>query len=174
MEYYVSEVQFSFSGLKGKGKIMKHLVVFLFVIFISLARIEVSAAEQSGFGAGIIIGEPTGISLKYNNFAAGIAWSIDDYFHVHCDYWFHQAGLVKQLDWFIGGGVKIKAFDDHDEGRNHDDDHHSTAIGVRVPVGLQYFVVPKVEIFGEIVPGIYLFPDTDFDMDGGIGARYYF
>lgn len=152
---------------------MKQFIAFLSVVFICFTGINASAAEQSGLGAGIIIGEPTGISLKYNNFAAGIAWSVDDYFHIHCDYWFYQAGLVRQLDWYIGGGVKFRALDDHDEGGNHDDDRHSQAAGVRIPLGLRYFVVPKVELFGEIVPGIYLFPDTDFDMDGGIGVRYY-
>jgi len=153
---------------------MKRFTVLLFVISVILSGMQASAAEHSGFGAGIIIGDPTGISLKYDKFAAGIAWSLDDYFHIHCDYWFYQADLVKQLNWFVGGGVKFKAFDDHDNSRNHDSDDHSFGVGVRVPVGLQYFIVPRVEVFGEIVPGIYLFPDTDFDLDGGIGARYYF
>jgi hypothetical protein len=31
-----------------------------------------------------------------------------------------------------------------------------------------------VEIFLEIVPGLDLIPGTDFDLDGAIGARYYF
>jgi hypothetical protein len=155
---------------------MKIFITYISVILACLIIETSYAADQSGIGAGIIVGEPTGLSLKYNKFAGGIAWSIDDYLHIHFDYWFYNADLVKRLNWFIGGGLKFKIFDDHDNGRDHDNDSddNSTGVGLRIPVGIQYFIIPEFEVFAEIVPGIYLVPDTDFDMDAGIGARYYF
>jgi hypothetical protein len=82
--------------------------------------------------------------------------------------------LKKPVDWYVGAGLKLRFFDDHNRDRHDDNDGDFLGIGVRVPLGLEFFIIPEVEIFGELVPGISLFPDTDFDLDGGIGARYYF
>ena len=48
-------------------------------------------------------------------------------------------------------------------------------IGIRVPIGLNYmFDEVPIDIFVEVAPGLQLVPATAFDIDGGLGARYYF
>lgn len=61
--------------------------------------------------------------------------------------------------------------DSRHRGKNDDS---RVGIGIRVPFGLQYFINNNIEVFGEVVPGISLIPSTEFDVDAGIGARYYF
>jgi hypothetical protein len=47
--------------------------------------------------------------------------------------------------------------------------------GVRFPVGLAYiFANYPFDIFGEIVPILDLVDETDFDLEGAIGARFWF
>ncbi len=47
--------------------------------------------------------------------------------------------------------------------------------GVRIPVGLKYYLAKQsIDLFVEIVPVLDIVPDTDFDVDAAIGARFYF
>ncbi len=48
-------------------------------------------------------------------------------------------------------------------------------LGVRIPVGLNYlFANDPIGIFFEVAPVLDLVPSTRFDVNGGIGIRYYF
>lgn len=135
----------------------------------------VSQTGENNFGLGIIVGEPTGISLKHwqtNNNAidAGIAWSIDEYdaLHLHGDYLWHNFSLFEDVEkgdlpFYYGVGARV-IFAETD-----------AVLGARIPVGLNYlFENSSVGIFLEVVPTINLLPDTDFDLNGGVGVRYYF
>jgi len=45
---------------------------------------------------------------------------------------------------------------------------------VRVPVGLNYlFEENPLGLFLELAPTVNLAPDTDFDMNGALGIRFY-
>ena len=147
---------------------MKKIVIIALLGAISL-RIS---AQDSGLGAGIIIGEPTGLSGKTwlsSNDAidAGMAWSISNgWFHIHADYLRHVFGLIPvekgKLPLYFGIGAKIGFGND-------------VSLGARVPVGLAYlFDGTPLDVFIEIVPGLEIIPDTQFDMGGGIGVRYWF
>ena len=136
-----------------------------------------------GFGVGVIIGEPTGISFKNwisNRHAidAAAAWSFsgDDEFQFHMDYLFHNYDLVHAED--MGGrlpvyfGVGGRAKFEEDSGRRHNDD---TIVGVRLPLGIAYIASgPPLDFFVEIVPTLDVAPDTDFELNAGIGMRFYF
>jgi hypothetical protein len=126
-----------------------------------------------GFGIGIIIGEPTGISLKFGNFPVlGIAWSLGNVLHINCDYWLHNTSLSEPFLWYVGVGGKI-LFGEVREGKNKVEGNEF-GLGARIPVGIQvYLIKNKLELFGEIVPGILLIPSTGFDIDFGIGLRYH-
>ncbi|NUM60429.1 MAG: hypothetical protein HUU56_17515, partial [Bdellovibrionaceae bacterium] len=54
-------------------------------------------------------------------------------------------------------------------------DDGSTHAAMRLPLGLalQLSNTP-VEFFMQAAPGIEFNPDTEFDMTGGVGVRYYF
>jgi len=151
------------------------LLTVLIIGFIFSGITSIQAQGKTDFGLGVILGEPTGISLKYKNFpVVGIAWSVNNHFHLHCDYWIYNATLAQPVNWFIGAGLKLRIMDEHSRDDNNHHDDTTAGFGIRIPVGLQFFVIPRVELFAELAPGISLYPATEFDIDGGIGARYYF
>jgi hypothetical protein len=133
------------------------------------------AKPRGNFGLGIIVGEPTGIDMKWflneeNAIQAAVAWSTsgNNALHIQADYVFHFYEWIQVskglLPVYFGIGGRI-AFKD-----NSDD-----SFGIRVPVGLDYeFAGGVFDVFGELVPVLELTPDTDFDLEGAIGARFWF
>ena len=141
-------------------------LVFTFLLLISAQTVQADVA------LGIIVGEPTGISFKYDNFPVlGVAWSFENYFHVHIDIWLLNPVLADPVTWFLGVGAKAKFY--FDETRQQEE-NSEFALGVRVPIGVQYIFEIHYELFLEVAPGIELFPTTEFDIDFGIGFRYHF
>ncbi|NOX38718.1 MAG: hypothetical protein GXO78_14405 [Calditrichaeota bacterium] len=147
------------------------LVVFLLMMFLQLTMGQETVTPR--VGAGIIIGEPTGISLKYwqsssQAFAAAAAWSFRGKaaVHVHVDYLFHHSVTqeIRQgnLASYFGLGVRSKFRD-------------GILLGVRIPVGINYlFAGAPLEFFIEFVPIMELIPATELKINGGFGLRYYF
>ena len=143
------------------------------------------AHAEHRWGVGIIVGEPTGISIKTwindrNAVDAAAAWSFSENasFQFHADYLFHNFTLVKIDDvsgtfpvyYGLGGRLKLK---DENKGKGRNDD--DALVGIRVPFGISHlFADAPVELFIEIVPILDIFPDSDFDLNGAIGARFYF
>lgn len=153
------------------------------LLFVSLLLSTLAIAEPKGFGAGIIIGEPTGLTAKkfLGRGAAvdgAVAWSTGDHesFHLHADYLIHRYDILRgasvpgSLPVYFGIGATLWTYD-HDH-HKYDDE---TGAGVRLPVGLSW-LAPKApfEVFFELVPQMNLVPATDFDLDAAIGARFYF
>lgn len=144
------------------------------------------AEAQSGtVGLGIMIGDPTGLTLKFPLSAntaidVGIGadtvnnFDNDDDAQVHVDWLFSPAilgrgnGFTVPIYFGIGGVVE---FDDN--GRNNDD----LDIGVRVPVGIAFeFQRTPLELFLELGMEV-LFIDNEgdeFDAGGVLGVRFYF
>jgi hypothetical protein len=149
---------------------MKRLSL-LFVLAI-LLQMNINAQDR-GFGLGIILGEPTGVSGKLwtsgqNAFDFGAAWSFqgEGNLLLQADYVWHIFRLIPvpdgKLPFYVGVGGEVILADD-------------PVIGVRVPLGLDYmFGNAPVDIFVELVPILRLAPSTDFDFAGGVGARYWF
>ncbi|KPL17894.1 MAG: hypothetical protein AMJ92_10480 [candidate division Zixibacteria bacterium SM23_81] len=150
----------------------------VFLLLITVLFYGTVAAQDSGFGLGIILGEPTGLSLKQwvDGKAAidgAIAWSFGrhDALHLHADYLVHNFTLFKmeqgKLPLYYGIGGRIK----FEENGNDED----TKIGVRIPVGISYILANSpLDIFLEIAPLLDLTPSTEFDLNGAIGIRYFF
>jgi hypothetical protein len=144
---------------------------YVLITFLAVYPILIEAQDH-GLGAGIIVGEPTGLSAKswlseYDALDAGVAWSISHgWFHLHADYLRHVFGLIPvekgQLPLYFGLGARLGFGND-------------VIIGARVPLGVDYlFDGTPLDVFIEIVPGLAIIPDTKFDMGGGIGVRYWF
>ena len=145
------------------------------------AELSTNAASRSDgaldhrFGAGLILGEPIGASLKYwlNDKIAldgAVAWSFwhEDNFEFHADALFHEFDWIPvsqgKLAVYYGGGFRIKLQD-------NDDDR----FGIRGPVGISYlFEHVPVDIFVEVGPVIDLTPSVRGGVTGGIGARFWF
>ena len=140
---------------------------------------------RQGFGIGVIVGEPTGLSAKKwitdtTAIDAAAAWSFADFssFQLHVDYLWHNYDLIQtkelpgQLSVYygIGGRIKLKGSND---GKGNKDE--GTRLGVRIPVGLSYtFKENPVELFAEVVPLLDVVPETKLGIGVGVGARYYF
>jgi hypothetical protein len=134
------------------------------------------AQDDKTFGIGFIVGEPTGIDAKLflNNdraleFAAAWSLSGNNDFHLQGDYLFHRYGLIDtenqdEMPLYFGIGARMILIENVDD-----------VVGIRFPVGLAYmFANYPFDIFFAIVPILDIAPDTDFDLEGAIGARFWF
>jgi hypothetical protein len=134
-----------------------------------------TGAPAGDVGLGVMVGEPTGLSLKVwsgtrTAFDAAAGWSLNesDWIYVHGDYLWHRYDL--QLDapgalpFYFGIGARVLLHEGDD-----------SKVGVRVPLGLDYITRDhRFDIFLEVAPIVDLAPSTGFDVSGGLGARFYF
>lgn len=141
-----------------------------------------SAEEKGVFGAGLIIGEPTGVSVKYYlgddtaiDGAVGGA-VIGKGLQVHADFLWHPWILESKksfvLPAYVGLGARV--LDRNGGGGN--DDH--LRIGMRFVGGLLFdFTEVPLDVFIEVA-GVadYRTKGTAFglDLNLGAGVRYYF
>jgi hypothetical protein len=144
-----------------KGRSMKSRI-FAALLCASVLFPVINASAE--VGGGIIIGEPTGLSLRIGHFPVlGIAWSLRaDWMRIHADYWLLDRQLSYPLNWYVGVGGILGV------------GGGSVGVGARVPIGLLIPFAVKWEFFGELAPVIELVPDIGPDLDGGIGIRYFF
>lgn len=134
--------------------------------------------DATGFGLGLIVGEPTGVSASFrregpSTFDAAVAWSVpEERFHMHADYLYQvvsfrdPAAPTVEFPVFVGVGPRLRL-----GGGNRT---ASSIIALRVPVGLN--IVPTdfpVEGFIELVPVLGLYPATMMDFDAALGVRVY-
>jgi hypothetical protein len=160
------------------------LSLLLSIIFLP----AVGFSQSTGVGAGIIIGDPIGISAKFwtsnvNAFDVGIGWSStgqwvrvgnvvyydygENFLHIHADYLWHDFGVIKsreRLPLYYGLGFH------YDEGGGA-----PIAFGVRGVIGMDWMprTVP-LDVFLEFAPVLYLTPGSGFGIDAGIGTRLFF
>ncbi len=162
---------------------MKHTLAVLIVITIACTSTGAAPKQQANaihpglFELGLYLGEPTGLSAKYwinrQNAIAGVAaWAFSQggFLVVAADYLLNFPDIVKiegeTFPLFIGAGAIMRV----DMGTGG-----GISVGARFPVGALYvFRGVPLEISLELVPGLYLFPDTQFLAMGGIGIRYCF
>ncbi len=149
---------------------LKSIVFVLLTAILACATVE---AQESGFGFGVILGEPTGISTKLwieDNEAidAAVAWSFEkkSAVHLHADLLFHSPKISKvemsKLVVYFGIGGRIKF-------------EEKSKAGVRIPLGLNYLPSKTpLDVFFEIVPLLDLAPSTKFRLNAAIGIRYFF
>jgi len=129
-------------------------------------------------GLGVIIGAPTGLSLKFwqssrTALDLALAWDFGkDYLHLHGDYLYHFPLEIEGVSrstfcWNLGIGARLR-FKNNGDG---EDD----IFGVRFVGGLEFLPreVP-LDVFLEIAPVLNIIKSTDVDLEGGIGIRYNF
>ena len=164
---------------------MKHFCFAVILLCLILA-VQWSVAQERGFGLGVIIGEPTGISAKVwtssvNAFDFGLGLSIggdglgksngtfrgQSRMHFHMDYLWHSFEAFKsdvRLPVYYGFG-----------GRFNSGASYNNTLAVRGIFGIAW--LPRqapVDVFLELAPSLQFTSPAGFAMEAGIGARYYF
>lgn len=144
------------------------------------ASAEPTNTGRRTFGAGLVAGDPTGLTLKFRftpeqAIQSHIGWGFGAFDDGHAifvfDYLFHFAGLFPGMNDsglfapYAGIGAKLGLRESSKR----------VNAGLRAPFGIS-FLLTKVplEIFGELALGIHLAPDVTPLIDGGVGARWYF
>ncbi len=165
---------------------MKKYFLFGTVLFLMIIIAKPIAAQDHGFGIGLILGEPTGVSAKLwtskinaLDFGLGVSVGGDrishkDYyydghgrFHFHMDYLWHSFNAISSTERFplyygIGGRLN--------SGGGYDG-----SFGVRGVFGIAWFPhATPIDVFVELVPVLQLTPSTGFGIDAGLGIRYFF
>jgi hypothetical protein len=149
----------------------------------TIMRDDESEREYSDLG---MAGEPTGFTAKYwmgraSAIDLGAAWSLqnDDEFDIHADYLLHRFGWARDIEeemeggglpLYFGLGAKVGLGRDNDG--DGDDD---TKVGMRLPLGVSWLnTTTQLEVFGEVVPGLDVAPNTELDFGAALGMRYTF
>jgi hypothetical protein len=144
------------------------------------------------FGLGFQVGDPIGLTAKLwvaptnaidfglGFWGYGVFDTCDSQNHCsrygynngtfHADYLW-QSNLVRgqaQLDWHIGAGGRMIWFG----GCSGD----CFDLKARMPVGIDLmFVNPSMlEVFAELAPALFVVPFIGLDIEGALGARFYF
>ena len=142
-------------------------------------------AQDHGFGIGLILGEPTGLSAKLwtskvNAFDFGIGQSVggDRFYykgyysggsrvHFHMDYLWHSFNAIRSTEKFpLFYGIG---------GRFNSGGGYDGSFGIRGVFGIAWF--PRstpIDVFVELVPVFQLTPSTGFGIDAGLGIRFFF
>jgi hypothetical protein len=134
------------------------------------------ASAEPRVGVGLVVGDPTGLSLGLR----GNAWTgaqagagVDGRrFDAHADYLQTVTVLEPakrfKVPLYVGVGAGVTTAEKGVFGS-------PAAVTVRVPVGASVlFDRAPVEIFAQAVPTIRVLPGTAFGLDLGVGGRYYF
>lgn len=150
---------------------IKFSTVALTLIIVFGFSIQADAQSRPGnTELGIILGEPTGLSLKAwqsnsTAFDAAVAWSFgnNESVHLHADYLRHSWLEVDNgsLAIYYGLGARVLLSD-------------NARFGARIPVGLEYILPDTpLSLFFEVAPILDLAPATEFGVNGGLGIRYF-
>jgi hypothetical protein len=155
---------------------------FLLLIMIAASPVK---AQDKGFGIGLILGEPTGLSAKLwtsniNAFDFGLGFSVggdrisrnhiyrdNRRIHLHMDYLWHSFNAISSTERFplyYGIGGRFNSGGGYDE-----------SIGVRGVFGIAWFPhSTPIDVFLELVPVLQLTSSVGFGIDAGVGVRYFF
>ncbi len=136
--------------------------VIMSVVAVLMLIIPVSVFADTGIGGIAGYDQPTGLSFKIDNFpVVSLGWSVtQNWLEGTVDYWFINDKLDRNILWYLGMGSSIYVEDDF-------------GLGLRVPVGIQWYFMPRFEFFGELVPGFDILPSSGFDISAGIGLRFH-
>jgi len=145
------------------------------------------AAQNSGPSIGIILGTPTGFTGKYvfarsSAIAANVGWSLvgNQSFYAGADYQFLFPQTLRWTDEWEGTSHQVNGLCPYfgiggrfflaEDPNDHNLDIH---VGVRLGGGLEW-AITRFALFLEIYPVVNMIPSTDFDLEGGLGFRFYF
>jgi hypothetical protein len=165
---------------------MKTNILFGFILLLIILTAAPVSGQDNGFGLGLILGEPTGLSAKLwtsntNAFDFGLGLSVggdrisnrnhiyndNGRIHFHMDYLWHAFNAISSTERFplyYGLGARFNSGGGYDE-----------SIGIRGVFGIAWFPhSTPIDVFLELVPVLQLTSSTGFGIDAGVGVRYFF
>lgn len=161
---------------------MKNIITLLVVLGIFIVT---PAMAQNKFGAGIVLGEPTGFTVKYdlgNQRAIDGALSFFGYsnLYIHSTYLKLMPKFFNierhPVSWYFGIGGRILSHRNyHWHGKTYYDHGNDTHLAVRAPIGLSLnFANSDFELFTELALYMDIIPVTEMYIYMALGGRYYF
>lgn len=125
-------------------------------------------------GLGGMIGNPSGLSLKvYGTDPASftaydflLAYDLDRFFFFSLHGLYERPLPDSPLNYFLGPGALLGVR----EGSSH---ANEMVLGLSANLGINFFT-ERFEVFLQVTPRLHLIPETEGDIGGGIGLRYYF
>jgi hypothetical protein len=143
--------------------------ILLALVCLAAAANPVRAQKAGDLGAGVILGNPTGGTMKSwttDNQAIDAGLGVSNHLTAYADYLWHTFTVFSQpahgrLGLYFGAGAQVRTF-------------HDAEFGVRTVAGVTYWLPNNpIEIFAEVVPVFRLLPGDSVGLDGGLGVRYY-
>ncbi len=133
----------------------------------------------SPVGIGGQVGDPSGISLKIYRKSDGqglfksakafsflAAWDLEDFFFLNAHALYEKPIPDSPLNYYLGPGA-IVGVDDRPAS------DVELVLGISGNFGLNFFT-EHFEVYLELTPWIKIVPETEGELGGGIGLRYYF
>lgn len=164
---------------------MKKYILIGMVLGLLMILAKPITAQDHGFGMGLILGEPTGLSAKLwtsrdnaLDFGLGLGLGGDrikyqgNYdrsgrIHFHMDYLWHAFNVISSTERFpLYYGIG---------GRFNSGGGYDGSLGVRGVFGIAWFPhSTPIDVFFELVPVFQVTPLTGLGFDAGLGIRYFF
>jgi len=147
--------------------------VLIALVCILAAGVGPLRAQNAGdFGAGIVLGSPTGATGKFwlnGSRALDFGLGVNQKLSLYGDYLWHSWAVLPQpaegkLPVYLGLGAQIG-----------ESSRHDNSLGLRAVAGIAYWLPRNpVEIFLDITPVFHLSSGEGADIDLSLGLRYYF
>lgn len=163
---------------------MKKFLLFSLILVLTVL-VKPVLSQDRGFGLGLILGEPTGLSAKLwtsnvNAFDFGLGVSVGgdrisytgnynngSRVHFHIDYLWHSFDAIKasaKFPLYYGLGLRFNS------GAGYDG-----SVGIRGVFGIAWFPQSTpIDVFFELVPVLQVTSSFGFGVDAGLGIRYFF
>jgi hypothetical protein len=149
--------------------------IFSIVIVFVFAALSARAED---FGVGVILGDPTGLSVKMkmdgaHSLDGALAYSSGRHsgLQFHGDYLWDRARSWNTkggpLSMYYGLGGRVISY--------KNDRNSEVSVGPRGSLGVSFDLNnPNIELFGELAMILEVAPSMTADLDAGIGARIRF
>ncbi len=145
-------------------------------LIIAFGLMVIVAASGFSLGLGLAFGLPFGDSPGDSNvmfsakldelpFLLGLSYDLEGTFRLGltADWWLATGNLTGPINYYLGpglyGGISGESFD----------------IGLRVPIGLNIYPIPELELFLEVAPALPFFPNFPRPFaQAAAGFRFWF